>query len=83
MANGKLVGDLTRWAKGLAIFRLFRKSTFEVFNRAARSPPDRSQEAWPGRPFCDENFDGFLVSIFGRFGAVLGLPLGVILALLG
>ena len=37
----------------------------------------------PGSPFFDQNFDLFLASIFGRFGAVLGPSWGVIFGPLG
>ena len=43
-----------------------------------RIPPDRPQEGGASSPFFDQNSHRFLVSIFGRFGAVLGPSWGVI-----
>ena len=48
-----------------------------------RIPPMKRTMAHNDLLFCDQNFDHFLVSIFARFGLVLGSQLGVIFGTFG
>ena len=48
-----------------------------------RIPPGRPQKHVPSAFFSDQNFDHFLVSIFDRFGLVLGRQLGLIFGTFG